>query len=369
MKTIPFLDLKRENERYATEINTAVQRVIDSGWYILGREKEQFEGSFASYCGARYCIGIGNGLDAIRLILMGYMELGLMKEGDEVILPANTFIATALAVSQCNLIPVLADCDPKTYNITPESVREKITDKTRAIIAVHLYGQVAAIKELKIIAGQYGLKLIEDAAQAHGAIYDGTKTGSLADAAAFSFYPVKNLGALGDAGAVTTDDEKLAGIIYSLSNYGSDEKYIHKYKGLNSRLDEMQAAILSVKLKYLDEENFRRKKIATHYSANIKNKDIILPFVCCDMGHIFHLYVIRTKDREVLRKYLDKKGIQTQIHYPVAIHKQAAYSELAATSLPVAEKIQNEVLSLPLYVSLTDVELDYIIDSINNWNR
>lgn len=365
---IPFLDLKRENGRYASEIKEAVARVVDSGWYILGKEKECFEKNFAGYCGVNHCIGVGNGMDALRLILMAYIEQGIIQEGDEIILPANSFIATALAVSQCGLVPVFADCDIDTYNISPQSVRDNITEKTKAIIAVHLYGQIAPMEELKKIADQYNLKLIEDAAQAHGAVYKGKKAGSLADAAAFSFYPVKNLGALGDAGAVTTDDGELAELIRSLSNYGSDKKYIHRYKGLNSRLDEIQAATLSVRLRYLDEENKRRKKIASYYSDNINNKDIILPPYQDDNAHVFHLYVIRVKERVLLQEYLEENGIQTQIHYPLPIHKQAAYAESKALDIPVAERVQNEVLSIPLYPSLTDEEIDKICSLLNDWN-
>jgi len=364
---IPFLDLKQENKRYAFELESAVSRVVHSGWYILGKEKEFFENAFAAYCGVNHCIGVGNGLDAIRLILMAYMEQGFMKSGDEVILPANSFVATALAVSQCDLIPVFADCDINTYNIDPESVKEKLTDKTRAIIAVHLFGQVAPMYELRGISSKHNLKLIEDAAQAHGADYNGKKVGGLGDAAAFSFYPVKNLGSLGDAGAVTTDDAGLARLIRSISNYGSDKKYIHKYKGLNSRLDEIQAAVLSVKLKYLDKDNLRRRQIAAYYSENIKNKDIILPVERSEGNHVFHLYVIRTRQRNSLQEYLYNNEVHTQIHYPVPIHKQDAYSEYNGLSLPVAEKVQNEVLSIPLYPSLTDKEMDRICYLLNNW--
>lgn len=368
MEPILFLDLKRENERYATAFKQAVSHVIDSGWYILGKEKEEFEKRFASYCGTARCIGVGNGLDALRLILMGYVEQGLMESGDEVILPANTFIATALAVSQCGLKPVLADCDIHTYNIDPQSVAKKVTSRTKAIIAVHLYGKVAPMEELKIIASQYGLKLIEDAAQAHGAEYKGKKTGNLGDAAAFSFYPIKNLGALGDTGAVTTNDRKLAEIIKALSNYGSKEKYIHQYKGLNSRLDEMQAAILSVRLDGLEEDNRRRREIARYYTKNIKNNQIILPEVDCIESHVFHLYVIRCSQRDKLQRYLLDNGIHTQIHYPLSIHKQEAYSELKNMVVPVAEKVQDEVLSLPLYPSLTDEGISKITAVLNKFS-
>ena len=367
MNEILFLNLKRENERYAPELKEATARIIDSGWYIRGEANKSFQSQFASYCGVSHCVGVGNGLDALRLILMGYMVMGRIKEGDEVILPANTFIATALAVSQCGLVPVLADCDLVTYNIDPASAEEKITNKTRAIIAVHLYGQVADMDKLKQLSLKYNLLLIEDAAQAHGAVYKGKKVGSIGDAAAFSFYPVKNLGSLGDAGAVTTDDEQLAKVVNSLSNYGSDEKYIHSYKGLNSRLDEIQAAILSVKLKYLDADNSRRREIAKFYLDNIQNDRFILPEIRDWDSHVFHLFVLRCKDREELQPYLSQNSIQTQIHYPYAIHKQPAYAELSYLHLPVSELLQDEVLSLPLYPSLRGDELVKIVEILNGF--
>lgn len=368
MEPILFLNLERENKRYASEFKVAVSRVIDSGWYILGDEKEKFEKDFAAYCNTKYCVGVGNGLDAIRLILMGYMMQGIMEEGDEIIVPANSFIATALAVSQCGLKPIFVDCDIHTYNIDPTFILKKISSKTKAILAVHLYGQVAAMDELRIIARQYNLKLIEDAAQAHGAVYEERKVGGLADAAAFSFYPVKNLGALGDAGAVTTNDDNLAEIIRALSNYGSDDKYVHKYKGLNSRLDEMQAAILSVRLKCLDEDNRKRIEIARYYSENIKNSAIILPIMANDGSHVFHLYVIRSLQRDKLYRYLLDNGIHTQIHYPLSIHKQEAYSKLKNIVIPVSECLQNEVLSLPLYPSLKNEEMHRIVEVLNRFS-
>ncbi|NDV68998.1 DegT/DnrJ/EryC1/StrS aminotransferase family protein [Dysgonomonas sp. 25] len=364
---IPFLSLKNENERYIAELHEAVRRVVDSGWYILGEEKLAFEQEFASYCGVDSCVGVGNGLDALRLILEGYKILGRLQDGDEVILPANTFIATALAVSESGLKPVLADCDATTFNISPASVGEKITPRTKAIIAVHLYGQIAPMDELKKIAQKHHLLLIEDAAQAHGAMLHGVRAGNLGDAAAFSFYPVKNMGAMGDAGAVTTNDKELAEVVSILSNYGSDEKYLYQYKGLNSRLDEMQAAILRVKLPYLDEDNRKRLQLVGNYTENIQHKDIILPANIADGSHVWHLYVIRCKRRMELQAYLAEKGIQTQIHYPKSIHKQNTYRELADISLPVCEQLQEEVLSLPLYLSLTSEEQDFIISAINEW--
>jgi len=365
---IPFLDLQRENKPYIDEIEQAMTRVAKSGWYISGSEKEKFEEEFAEYCQTSYCIGVGNGLDALRLILEGYKQLGRLKEGDEIILPANTAIATALAVSQSRLIPVLADCNPDTFNISPQSVEEKITPKTKAIIAVHLYGQVAMISELEPIARKYNLLLIEDAAQAHGAIYQNKRVGSLADAAAFSFYPTKNLGALGDGGAVTTNDKNLAYIINSLSNYGSVKKYEHLYKGMNTRLDEIQAAILSVKLKYLDENNRRRQNIAEYYSQYIENEYIVLPTFDVIESHVFHLYVITCANRESLEIWLSNHGIKTMIHYPKVIHKQSAYKELINLKLPVVERLQNQILSIPLYPSMKKIEKERIVEVINGYH-
>jgi dTDP-4-amino-4,6-dideoxygalactose transaminase len=366
MEEILFFNLKRENERHASEIREAVDRTIDSGWYIRGRECELFQEAYSAYCNTQSCVGVGNGLDAIRLILMGYMELGRIKGGDEIILPANTFIATALAVSQCGLTPVLADCDIHSYTIDSVSVKEKITEKTRAIIAVHLYGRIAAMDELKQLAAQHNLLLIEDAAQAHGATCKGQKSGCIGDAAAFSFYPTKNLGSLGDAGAVTTNNRELADIVKSLSNYGSDEKYIYEYRGLNSRLDEVQAAVLSVKLRYLDEDNARRREIARFYLENIKSGLFVLPEAADWNSHVFHLFVIRSKERRTVQQYLYDNGIRTQIHYPLAIHRQKAYAELRHLSLPVSEQLQDEALTLPLYPSLTDAELSKIVNTLNS---
>lgn len=364
---IPFLDLRREQKHYLDEIKATVARVIDSGWYILGNEKENFEKEFASYCGVKHCIGVGNGLDAIRLILLAYMELGVMRKGDEVLLPANSFIASALAVSQCGLTPVLVDCDLQTYNIDVSQIEEKITSKTKAILAVHLYGQVTDIRKLKEISNKYNLKLIEDAAQAHGAVYDGVKAGALGDAAAFSFYPVKNLGALGDAGAVTTDDLELAKLVASLSNYGSEEKYTHDLKGLNSRLDDIQAAVLSLKLQYLDAENIKRQTVSLEYNRRIDNQKVVTPKVDRLEGHVFHIYAIRCKQRDDLQAYLSQKGIATQIHYPKAIHNQEAYKELNNSNLPNANQLENEMLSLPIFPSMTEEERSYIVNTLNSW--
>ncbi|MFR9165384.1 MAG: DegT/DnrJ/EryC1/StrS family aminotransferase [Dysgonomonas sp.] len=364
---IPFLDLKRTNLIYQNEIENAALHVLRSGWYILGEECKKFEEKFSGYCEANHCIGVGNGLEAIRIILLAYKEMGIFNDGDEIIVPANTYIATVLAVSDSGLTPVMAEPDINTYNIEPIEVEKKITSKTKAILAVHLYGRVCDMDALQVIARKHNLKLIDDAAQAHGSIYKNKKVGTLCDAAAFSFYPTKNLGAYGDGGAITTNDEELANVIRSVANYGSVKKYVHEYKGINSRLDEIQAAILSVKLKYLDRDVQKRKDMAKKYSSNILNPKVILPKIKNEEEHSYHLYVIRTEERDRLKKYLSEKGIETQIHYPTPIHKQNAYKELQHLSFPLTEKICGEVLSLPLFLGMTDAEINYIIDAINEW--
>lgn len=364
---IPFYDLKREQLQYQDDLQQVVSRVVQSGWYILGKEKAAFEEKYARYCGTKYCIGVGNGLDAIRLILLAYMELGYISEGDEVIVPTNSFVASALAISQCGLVPVFADCNPETYNLDRATVEPRIGKRTKAILAVHLYGQVSDIGELRQLANKYNLKLIEDAAQAHGALYDGKRAGSLGDAAAFSFYPVKNLGALGDAGAVTTDDKELAETVLQLSNYGSSEKYLHKHKGLNSRLDELQAAVLSFKLDKLDASNERRRQVAQLYQDRIKNIKINHPKVNNFESHTFHIYTVGVGQRDDLMCYLTNNGIFAQIHYPKCIHKQEAYREYQDLCLPVAERLQDQVLSLPIFPSLKEDEIDFIIDVLNKW--
>ena len=364
---IPFFDLQREQEPYKRELQRILAQTVDSGWYIQGKEKTKFEQKYAAYCGAKYCIGVGNGLDAISLILLSYLQLECFEPGDEVIVPANSFIASALAVSRCGLVPVFADCNIQTYNLDKETVRGKITERTKAILAVHLYGQVSDVIELKQLSDEHHLKLIEDAAQAHGAIYEGKRAGTLGDVAAFSFYPVKNLGALGDAGAVTTDDQLLAETVRQLSNYGSPEKYRHKYKGLNSRMDELQAAVLSFKLERLDDENNKRRKIALRYQEGIHNERIIHPQVDNFDAHVFHIYAVRTRQRDRLRAYLSDHGISTQVHYPKCIHKQEAYKEYNDTSLPISEMLQNEILSLPVFPSMTENEVDHIINVLSSY--
>lgn len=362
---IPFLDLGRVNEEIRDEVMEAFRRVFDSKWYILGEEVERFEYEFAKYCGVKYCIGVGNGLDALTLILKGYG----IGQGDEVIVPSNTYIATVLAVSYAGARPVLVEPDPETYNIDPKLVEEKISERTKAVIAVHLYGQTADMDSIRRIGEKYGLKIIEDAAQAHGAEYKGRKAGSLGDAAGFSFYPSKNLGALGDAGAVTTDDEELALKVRALRNYGSHRKYYNMYKGHNSRLDEIQAAFLRVKLKYLDRWNEDRRRIARYYLEHVNNLRIILPKEAQYNRHVWHLFVIRSGNRNGLQRYLEGKGVSTLIHYPIPIHLQPAYEDLGLRKgdLPIAERISEEVLSLPIWPGMSTDELEYIVVLLNSW--
>jgi len=345
---IPFLDLKGINAQYRAELIEACTRVIDSGWYIQGNECKEFEKEFAEYCGSKYAIGVANGLDALILILRAYKELGVMHDGDEVIVSSNTYIASILAISQNNLVPVLVEPDIETYLIDPTKIEEKITSKTKAIMPVHLYGQTCQMDKINAIAKKHNLKVIEDSAQSHGAYYKDKRSGNLGDASGFSFYPGKNLGALGDGGAVTTDDKELANTIKALGNYGSHKKYENLYKGVNSRLDEMQATMLRVKLKYLDNEVEKRREIANYYLLNIKNDKLVLPTVRAENNHVWHLFVIRTKQRNELQKYLLDNGIQTLIHYPLAPHKQEAYKEWNEKSFPLSEQIHDEVLSLPI---------------------
>jgi len=365
---IKFLDLQKINNRYEPELSETILRVVHSGWYILGKEVAQFESAFAAFCGTKHAIGVANGLDALILIFRAYKEMGKLQAGDEVIVPANTYIATILSITANDLIPVLVEPDEKTFNLDPMLIEQHITPKTKAILPVHLYGQLADMGPINQIARKHGLLVIEDAAQAHGAENtEGKKTGNLGDAAAFSFYPGKNLGALGDGGAVTTNDDELAKMIRVLRNYGSDKKYHHKYKGMNSRLDELQAAVLSVKLKYLGADNEKRRDIARRYLKEIKNNRIDLPYYSGGKDHVFHQFVIRTEDRNRLQDYLVKRGIETMIHYPVPPHKQQAYSEWNNRSFPVTEKIHREVLSLPINPILTEEEISFIINTINEY--
>lgn len=378
---IKFLDLQAINTQYANELKQVAAEVIDSGWYLLGERVKTFENELAAYIGVKQAIGVANGLDALRLILKAYIELGIMKEGDEVIVPANTYIATILPITDNRLKPVLVEPDIYTYNLDISLVEKHITERTRAILVVHLYGQVCWSQDLEQIANKYSLKLIEDNAQAIGAEWNGRKTGTLGDAAGFSFYPGKNLGALGDAGAVTTNDDNLAEVVRALGNYGSKQKYINNYQGLNSRLDEIQASFLNVKLKFLDAENQIRREIAQYYCDNIKNKDIILPnqsfshhpersrgAIIQSLNHVWHLFVIRHPKRDELQKYLSEKGIQTLIHYPIPPHQQKAYSEYNHLSFPITETIHKQVLSLPISPVMEHHEVTKIVDVINQFS-
>ena len=364
---IPFLDLKELNTQYRVELIEACTRVIDSGWYIQGNECKEFDKEFASYCGTKYAIGVANGLDALILILRAYKEMGIMSNGDEVIVPSNTYIASILAISQNNLVPVLVEPDINTYLLNPSKIEEKITSKTKAILPVHLYGQTCEMDKINEIAKKYNLKVIEDSAQSHGAYFKDKRSGNLGDASGFSFYPGKNLGALGDGGAVTTNDEELANTIKALGNYGSHKKYENLYKGVNSRLDEMQAAMLRVKLKYLDEESNKRREIANYYLENIKNNKLILPTVRTEDNHVWHLFVIRFSKRDELQKYLLDNGIQTLIHYPIPPHKQDAYKEWNNESYPVSEQIHDEVMSFPISGVQSFEDTKKIIRKINEF--
>jgi len=364
---ISFLDLKFINSQYRDELIEATIRVIDSGWYIQGNECKKFEKEFAKYCHAKYAIGVANGLDALILILRAYKELGIMKDGDEVIVPSNTYIASILAISENNLVPILVEPNISTYLLNPLKIEEKITSKTRAIMPVHLYGQTCDMNAINKLAKKYNLKVIEDSAQSHGAYYKEKRCGSLGDASGFSFYPGKNLGALGDGGAVTTNDEKLVSTIRALGNYGSHKKYENTYKGINSRLDEIQAAILRIKLKHLDEEISRRQEVANYYLENIKNKNIILPTVASNSDHVWHVFAIRTKNRNKLQKYLLENNIQTLIHYPIPPHKQEAYKELNMESFPISEQIHSEILSLPISGCQDLKNTKIIVETINKY--
>jgi len=364
---VKFLDLQQITRKYSEEIHEAVNRVIDSGWYLQGKENELFEQHYADYIGSKHAIGVANGLDALIWILRGYIELGVMQPGDEVIVPANTYIATILAITENGLKPVLVEPNIETYQIDESLIESAITPKTKAIMIVHLYGCCAYTERIGNICKRYGLKLIEDNAQAHGCIYNGKKTGSLGDAAGHSFYPGKNLGALGDAGAVTTDDDKLAFVIRALANYGSSKKYVFKYTGRNSRLDEIQAAVLDVKLKHLDEDIELRKQVAKCYIDNINHPDIILPKFDNWDRHVFHLFPIRCHRRDELQQYLSDNGIQTIIHYPIAPHKQECYKDWNSMSFPITEKIHREELSLPISPCLLKNEILYISEIICSW--
>lgn len=363
---IKYCNLKEINRAYEPQLTEAVTKAVRSGWYIRGKEVERFEKAFADYCGCKYCIGTGNGLDALTIILQAYKEMRVIEQNDEIIVPANTYIASILAIIQAGLKPVL--CEPDTTcTIDATKIESLITERTRAIMPVHLYGYVADMNEINAIATKYSLKVIEDAAQAHGAIYNGKKAGNLGDAAAFSFYPGKNLGALGDGGAVTTNDQHLAEIARAIANYGSHKKYVNIYKGVNSRLDELQAAALSVKLQYLDSDNARRQIIAQQYINGIDNPNITLPVTNDNARHVFHVFAAMCERRDDLQEHLTRNGIETLIHYPIPPHKQEALKEFSHLDLPVTEQMHKEELSLPCNPAMSDDEVQKVIDAINSF--
>ena len=366
---IKFLDLQKINEQHSSELNEVFNKVLHSGWYILGKEVEKFEDEFAAYCGTHYSLGVANGLDALILIIEAYKLMGLMKDGDEIIVPSNTYIASILAITKAGLLPVLVEPHPATFLIDPTKIEEKITSKTKAILPVHLYGRLCDMDAINKIAHQHNLKVIEDSAQSHGAILNGKRSGNLGDASGFSFYPGKNLGGIGDAGALTTNDKELTETIKALRNYGSHKKYENLYQGINSRLDELQAGLLSVKLKYLDAETDIRRSIAERYDAEIVNPSIILPQLPADRNeHAWHLYVVQVNNREEFQQLLAEKGVQTLIHYPIPPHHQKAYKEWNNLSYPISEKMHREVVSLPISPVMTTDEVSKVIEVVNSLN-
>lgn len=364
---IPFLDLKSINLQYNNELKEACARVIDSGWYIMGNELTQFESEFAEYCGTKHAIGVANGLDALILVLRAWKEMGKLKDGDEVIVPANTYIASILAITENNLTPVLVEPDPLSYNLTKKNVEAAITPRTKVILPVHLYGLISPMRELMVLAEEHNLLVLEDCAQAHGAEIADKKAGSWGDAAGFSFYPGKNLGALGDAGAITTNDDELSSVLRALRNYGSHKKYENLYKGVNSRLDEIQAAMLRVKIRYLEEETLTRRKIAKLYLKMISNNKVQLPAFNTEKEHVWHLFVMRVEKRRDFSSYLEREGIQTLVHYPIPPHHQVAYEDLHDKELPITEKIHNEIISIPIGPTMSDEDVKKVIEVINNF--
>lgn len=369
---ISFLDLKDVNKSCRDELVAACTRVIDSGWYIGGTELQAFESSFAEYCGTRHCIGVANGLDALVLVIRAWKELGLLKAGDEVLVPSNTYIASILAISENGLVPVLVEPDPSTFNICPINAQAAITAKTKAILPVHLYGRLADMPAIMALAERHNLLVLEDSAQSHGASLDGKRSGNWGHASGFSFYPGKNLGALGDAGAITTNDNALADTLRALRNYGSHKKYENLYRGVNSRLDEMQAACLSVKLKYLDEQTQHRRQIADLYTQGITNAFMRLPVepafnAASNEGHVWHVYTVLSNERDALQKHLADLGIQTLIHYPIPPHHQAAYAEWAASSFPVSEEVHSQILSLPMGPTLSVEDAKAVVQACNSF--
>lgn len=362
---IKFLDLQKITAKHADEIRAAAQRVIDSGWYLQGKENERFEADYARYIGTKHCVGCGNGLDALIWIFRAYIELGVMKPGDEVVVPANTYIATILAITENRLVPVLVEPRVDTLQIDDSKIEAALTPRTKAVCIVHLYGRCACTEKILEICRSRGLKLVEDNAQAHGCLFAGKKTGAIGDAAGHSFYPGKNLGALGDGGAVTTDDPELAAAVRSLANYGSTRKYVFKYRGRNSRLDEIQAAILGAKLPHLDEELSARKAVAKFYMENIKNPAVRVPALEDWNAHVFHLFPVLCSRRDELQKFLADNGVQTLIHYPIPPHKQECYAEWNSLSFPLTERLAREELSLPISPVMTPDEVRAVAEAVN----
>lgn len=359
--SISFLDLSQINNRFREQIEARIKHILDEGWYLQGEQNELFSKHFADFCGTKFALGVANGLDALNLIIKAYG----FGPGDEIIVPSNTYIASILAISENGCTPVLVEPDINTYNINPDLIEQAITPKTKAIMVVHLYGQAVQMKKVWELSMQYGLKVIEDSAQAHGAMYNGIKTGALGHASGFSFYPGKNLGCMGDGGAVTTNDEKLFKKIKAIANYGSDRKYHHIYKGTNSRLDEIQAAILDVKLPFLETDNARRREIAKYYREHITNPLITLPQTYDEPAHVWHVFAVRTPERDRFQKYLSDNGVQTIIHYPTPPHKQGAYAEWNDRSYPVSEQIHREIISLPISPVMTDDDVKSLTGIIN----
>lgn len=365
---LPYYDFRQVNEPYFEAYLASARRVLESGRYILGPEVEAFEAEYAACVGTKHCVGVGNGLDALVLILEGYKELGRLNPGDEVIVPGNTYIASILAVSRAGLTPIPVEPDEETFNLDPERIAAAVTPRTKAILPVHLYGQCADMTRINAVAREFGLLVVEDAAQSHGATHCGVKSGALGDAAGHSFYPGKNLGAIGDAGAVTTDDAELAAVVRALRNYGSEQKYHNRYKGCNSRLDELQAAFLRVRLPHLDEENAARRRVADLYLAGISNPAVKLPWIGRGNEHAWHIFAIRCARRDELQRYLAERGIGTVIHYPVPPHRQSAYGEWSHLSLPVTERIHREVLSLPIGPTLSEEEAVAVVECLSHFH-
>lgn len=369
---IDFLNLQSTNAQYSDELIAAASRVISSGWYIQGTELVAFEQEFSEYCGSKHCIGVANGLDALTLTLRAWKELGHISKADEILVPANTYIASVLSITENSLTPVFVEPDIQTYNICPKKIESMITSRTKAILVVHLYGRMAPMPEIVEIAEKYNLLILEDSAQAHGAAINGKRAGNWGHASGFSFYPGKNLGALGDAGAITTNDDELAKTIRAIRNYGSEKKYHNLFQGVNSRMDEIQAAILRVKLKYLNAETTKRREIAIEYVNNIYNRAVTHPISQIESigeleDHVFHLYVIRSKERDALKQYLSDQGIETLIHYPIAPHKQTAFEEYNHLKLPITEEIHEQVLSLPIGPTMGEEDVSTVISALNSF--